>query len=248
MARPLLDAVTSMRPGDPLPLTGPSGPGKSTLFRALAGIWPFGSGRIRGPPDEKILFLPQRPYLPLGTLRPAVAYPDPPMRLNDEGETEALPAAGLGHLEPPLDTVAPWARWLSAGEQQRLAIARALLARPDWLFLDEATGQLWTRRRREGRTLRVAAGAAPGNHAGFPSPTSRIGGGVARPHAAASRRTARPPGAWSRSRRPRRPDRDDALRTYRSVIARSEATRQSRGRSRGPGLLRFARNCLLMVG
>ncbi len=133
-----LDGVT-LRPGENTVITGPSGLGKSTLFRALAGIWPFGGGKVRRP-TGKILFLPQRPYIPLGTLRAAVAYPDAPH--GDASETEALRAVGLGHLEPLLDTVAPWSQRLSGGEQQRLAIARALLVRPDWLFLDEATASL----------------------------------------------------------------------------------------------------------
>ena len=138
--RPLL-ALDGMRlrAGENTVITGPSGRGKSTLFRAIAGIWPFGSGRIRRPAG-KILFLPQRPYIPLGTLRRAIAYPDAPH--GDAAEREVLEAVGLGHLAPELDTEAPWTQRLSGGEQQRLAIARALLARPDWLFLDEATASL----------------------------------------------------------------------------------------------------------
>ncbi|MGO1080963.1 ABC transporter ATP-binding protein/permease [Inquilinus sp. CA228] len=132
----------NVRPGDRLLLTGPSGAGKSTLFRALAGIWPFGKARIRIPKDAKVLFLPQRPYLPLGTLHAAVAYPAKPEEVSAEAATEALRAVDLGHLVPALEQEEYWARRLSPGEQQRLAVARAVLARPDWLFLDEATSAL----------------------------------------------------------------------------------------------------------
>lgn len=132
----------SVRPGDRLLLTGPSGAGKSTLFRALAGIWPFGKAQIRIPQDAKVLFLPQRPYLPLGTLHAAVAYPAKPEEISAEAATEALRAVDLGHLVPALEQEEYWARRLSPGEQQRLAVARAVLAKPGWLFLDEATSAL----------------------------------------------------------------------------------------------------------
>jgi len=132
----------SVRPGDRLLLTGPSGAGKSTLFRALAGIWPFGRAQIRIPKDAKVLFLPQRPYLPLGTLHAAVAYPAKPEEVSAEAATEALRAVDLGHLVPALEQEEYWARRLSPGEQQRLAVARAVLAKPGWLFLDEATSAL----------------------------------------------------------------------------------------------------------
>ncbi len=133
-----LDGVT-LREGEDAVITGPSGLGKSTLFRALAGIWPFGDGTVRRPAG-KILFLPQRPYIPLGTLRRAIAYPDAPH--GDATELDALHAVGLGHLEALLDTEAAWSQRLSGGEQQRLAIARALIVQPDWLFMDEATASL----------------------------------------------------------------------------------------------------------
>ena len=132
----------SVRPGDRLLLTGPSGAGKSTLFRALAGIWPFGRAQIRIPKNARVLFLPQRPYLPLGTLHAAVAYPAKPETVSAEAATEALRAVDLGHLVPALEQEESWARRLSPGEQQRLAVARAVLSRPDWLFLDEATSAL----------------------------------------------------------------------------------------------------------
>ncbi|MGK9231554.1 ABC transporter ATP-binding protein/permease [Inquilinus limosus] len=132
----------TVRPGDRLLLTGPSGAGKSTLFRALAGIWPFGRASIRIPKDAKVLFLPQRPYLPLGTLHAAVAYPARPEEVSAGAAAEALRAVDLGHLVPALEREESWARRLSPGEQQRLAVARAILMKPGWLFLDEATSAL----------------------------------------------------------------------------------------------------------
>ncbi len=122
-------------------VSGRSGTGKSTLFRAIAGIWPFGSGTVERP-SGKVLFLPQRPYIPLGTLRHAVAYPRSPADVSDAAVRQALTDVGLGALLPDLDTEQPWAQRLSGGEQQRLAVARALLLEPAWLFLDEATASL----------------------------------------------------------------------------------------------------------
>ncbi len=123
-------------------ITGRTGSGKSTLFRALAGIWPFGAGRVDWPAGSRALFLPQRPYLPLGALRKAVAYPEESGRFDDATIRAALTEAGLANLIPRLDEEASWSQLLSGGEQQRLALARALLLRPDWLFLDEATASL----------------------------------------------------------------------------------------------------------
>ena len=128
--------------GEAVLLTGASGSGKSTLFRALAGIWPFGSGRARLPDGARALFLPQRPYLPLGTLRRAVCYPLDATGVPDAEVRGALEAVGLGRLMDRLDDEDAWDRRLSGGEQQRLAFARALLVRPDYLFLDEATASL----------------------------------------------------------------------------------------------------------
>jgi putative ATP-binding cassette transporter len=128
-------------PGNPVLVTGPSGSGKSTLLRAIAGLWPFGSGRIRLG-DGRVLFLPQRPYLPLGTLADAIAYPEldhPPRRAELEA---ALHAVGLSYLVGQLDEEGNWALRLSGGEQQRLGFARVLLVRPDIVFLDEATSAL----------------------------------------------------------------------------------------------------------
>ncbi|MDR6294292.1 putative ATP-binding cassette transporter [Inquilinus ginsengisoli] len=141
--QPLLEGHgLSVQPGDRLLLTGPSGAGKSTLFRALAGIWPFGKAKIRLPGNARVLFLPQRPYLPLGSLHTAVAYPAKPEEVPAETAAEALRAVDLSHLVPALEQEEYWARRLSPGEQQRLAIARAILTKPDWLFLDEATSAL----------------------------------------------------------------------------------------------------------
>ena len=137
----LKDADLTLRPGQSVVISGRSGSGKSTLFRALAGIWPFGRGEVRRPPG-RTLFLPQRPYIPLGTLRHALSYPAAPDAYADAEVREVLAAVGLDALAGRLDEEDSWSQRLSGGEQQRLALARALLTRPDWLFLDEATASL----------------------------------------------------------------------------------------------------------
>jgi putative ATP-binding cassette transporter len=124
--------------GESALLSGPSGAGKSTLIRAIAGIWPFGRGEIRVPRGP-VLFLPQKPYLPIGTLREVISYPTPSGGLDDQVLREALEAVGLPELAGRLDESGHWALQLSPGEQQRIAFARALVQKPDWLFLDEAT-------------------------------------------------------------------------------------------------------------
>ncbi|MCX7382238.1 MAG: ABC transporter ATP-binding protein/permease [Alphaproteobacteria bacterium] len=140
--RKLLDSQSlALKSGEWVAVGGRSGAGKSTIFRAFAGLWPFGTGAIVRPAGTS-LFLPQRPYIPLGTLRRAVAYPADPADFTDAELREALDAVGLGQLRDALDQDEPWAQRLSGGELQRLAVARALLARPDWLFLDEATASL----------------------------------------------------------------------------------------------------------
>ena len=123
-------------------LRGESGSGKSTLFRALAGIWPFGHGSVHVPAGKRVLFLPQKPYIPIGTLRDAVKYPDEHSTATDAEIVAALEAARLGDLKDRLDETAHWSNMLSGGEQQRLAIARAFVFKPDWLFMDEATAAL----------------------------------------------------------------------------------------------------------
>jgi putative ATP-binding cassette transporter len=128
-------------PGRSVVVTGRSGSGKSTLFRAIAGIWPFGSGSVQMP-AASTLFLPQRPYIPLGTLRQVISYPAPPDAYPQAAYAEALGDAGLPELLVHLDADDNWAQRLSGGEQQRVALARALLAKPAWLFMDEATASL----------------------------------------------------------------------------------------------------------
>ena len=138
--RPLLEGVDlTFRRGERALISGPTGAGKSTLFRAIAGIWPFGRGEIRMPADGRVLFLPQKPYLPIGTLREVVSYPALPGSVDDAVLRETLDAVGLPDLVGQLDESAHWALRLSPGEQQRIAFARALVQKPDWLFLDEAT-------------------------------------------------------------------------------------------------------------
>ena len=138
--QPLIANVNlSLLRGDTVLLGGASGSGKSTLFRAVAGIWPFGRGEIRGPRDAHVLFLPQKPYLPIGTLREVVSYPMPAGGVDDVTLREALEAVGLRELAMRLNEAGHWALQLSPGEQQRIGFARALIQKPDWLFLDEAT-------------------------------------------------------------------------------------------------------------
>ncbi len=132
----------SIPSGERTLLTGPSGSGKSTLFRAIAGIWPFGTGSIAIPAQAALMMLPQRPYFPVGSLRAAIAYPAEASAFSPELVGETLSAVGLPKLALRLDEDAHWNRTLSLGEQQRLGIARALLHKPQYLFLDEATASL----------------------------------------------------------------------------------------------------------
>ncbi|MDD2729925.1 ABC transporter ATP-binding protein/permease [Malikia sp.] len=134
----------SLRPGDSVLLQGPSGSGKSSLFRTLAGIWPYARGHVELPAgfEQDAMFLPQRPYFPNGKLRDALAYPAQADRYSDAELQQALCDALLPQLADKLDAEDAWGQKLSGGEQQRLAIARALLKQPRWLFADEATSAL----------------------------------------------------------------------------------------------------------
>jgi putative ATP-binding cassette transporter len=141
--RPLVQSVNlALSPGDTVLLEGGSGSGKSTLVRAIAGIWPFGRGEIRKPEGSRFLFLPQKPYLPIGTLASVVNYPMPHAGVDGAALRDALTAVGLGKLAGQLEVSAHWSLQLSPGEQQRIAFARALVQKPAWLFLDEATSAI----------------------------------------------------------------------------------------------------------
>jgi putative ATP-binding cassette transporter len=132
----------SLDPGDAMVVTGPSGCGKSTLLRVLANIWPYGEGKVCTPGGREMMFLSQKPYLPLGTLREALFYPAA-VRGDGEAElAEILDLCGLSHLKGHLDEPGNWSQTLSPGEQQRIAFARVFLLRPTHVFLDEATASL----------------------------------------------------------------------------------------------------------
>ena len=132
----------SLRTSERTLVTGPSGAGKSTLFRAIAGIWPFGNGSIAIPANATLMMLPQRPYFPIGALQAAIVYPAEADAFSSDQVRDALIAVGLPQLATRLEEEAHWNRMLSLGEQQRLGLARALLHRPQYLFLDEATASL----------------------------------------------------------------------------------------------------------
>ena len=128
----------SLTPGEAALISGPSGSGKSTVLRALAGIWPVGEGRIELPAGADVMALPQRVYFPLASLRTAITYPTPPERVSEKELRDVVEAVGLAHLLPRLEEEAEWNVVLSGGEQQRIALARALFRRPDVLLLDDA--------------------------------------------------------------------------------------------------------------
>ena len=137
----LQDISFTLQPGHNVLIKGVSGSGKSTLLRALAGIWPFVTGKINLPKTEELMFIPQKPYIPLGSLREALLYPGK-KALSDEELLYLLDLCQIGYLRDKLDLVADWSHVLSVGEQQRLAFVRAHIQEPKWLFLDEATSAL----------------------------------------------------------------------------------------------------------
>jgi vitamin B12/bleomycin/antimicrobial peptide transport system ATP-binding/permease protein len=140
---PLVSATDfNLRAGERTLVTGPSGAGKSTLFRAIAGIWPFGTGTIAIPANASLMMLPQRPYLPIGSLQAAIVYPADSSAYSPDQVKAALVSVGLPKLAARVGEEAHWNRMLSLGEQQRLGLARALLHAPQYLFLDEATASL----------------------------------------------------------------------------------------------------------
>jgi putative ATP-binding cassette transporter len=136
------DAEVKIEPGERLLVAGESGTGKSTLVRAIAGLWPWGGGSVNFHPDRRLFMLPQKPYVPSGTLRRAAAYPAASEDWTVEQIGEALDKVGLGHLKEKIEEDAPWDQTLSGGEKQRLAFARLFLHRPDIIVLDEATSAL----------------------------------------------------------------------------------------------------------
>lgn len=131
-----------IEPGEKILIKGESGTGKSTLIRAIAGLWPWGKGTIQLPPDARVMFVPQRPYIPNGTLRDALIYPESGPARSDDEIAAALRRGGLRHLAEDLDREERWDKLLSGGEQQRLAFARLVLHRPEIIVLDEATSAL----------------------------------------------------------------------------------------------------------
>ncbi|MBL6615971.1 MAG: ABC transporter ATP-binding protein/permease, partial [Reyranella sp.] len=135
------EAEVEIQPGERVLIRGQSGSGKSTIMRAIAGVWPWGRGSVELP-RGRIAFMPQKPYFPLGTLRDAMLYPERPEGIDDADLREALHKVGLDHLRDRLGEEDRWDHILSGGEQQRVAFARVLIQRPHWVFMDEATSAL----------------------------------------------------------------------------------------------------------
>lgn len=138
----IAEANVEIGPGERVLIVGESGAGKSTLFRAVAGLWPWGSGTIRLPDPDSMMFMPQRPYLPLGTMRSAITYPDAPDTFDSADVEEVMKRVGLSEFLPFLDVKDRLDKSLSLGQQQLVGFARLLLHKPDWVFLDEATSAL----------------------------------------------------------------------------------------------------------
>jgi putative ATP-binding cassette transporter len=136
------DAEVAIAPGERVLVAGESGTGKSTLVRAIAGLWPWGRGSVEVAGGARMMLMPQRAYIPVGSLRKAVTYPEPPDSKTDDEIVKALKLVGLGHLAEQLEEEGPWDQTLSGGEKQRLAFARLFLHRPDIIVLDEATSAL----------------------------------------------------------------------------------------------------------
>ena len=136
------DTEVVVEPGERLLVAGESGSGKSTLVRAIAGLWPWGGGSVNFHPDRRLFMLPQKPYVPSGTLRRAVAYPGSSDSWSEKEIADALDKVGLAHLKDKIEEEAPWDQTLSGGEKQRLAFARLFLHNPDIIVLDEATSAL----------------------------------------------------------------------------------------------------------
>ncbi len=136
------DLDLDLKEGQSALISGPSGSGKSTLIRALSGLWPYSNGQIQQPADFDAMTLPQKPYLPIGSLASALTYPASASDFSQQGIADALARVRLPHLADRLDETQNWALQLSPGEQQRVALARAFLHQPRWLFLDEATSAL----------------------------------------------------------------------------------------------------------
>ena len=176
------DTDVTIMPGERVLIAGESGTGKSTLVRAIAGLWPWGGGSIEVKKGAKMFLLPQRPYVPIGTLRRAATYPDAPESRSIEDVADAFKRVGLEHLIDKLDEEGPWDQTLSGGEKQRLAFARILLHNPDIVVLDEATAALDPKSQVQadgaaGRSARhdAAQRRPPPGARGVPYPQDRAG-------------------------------------------------------------------------